>query len=205
MKPPVVILAAGASTRLGACKALVDLGGTSALERLLREARRGGAEELVVVVGAHRRAIEERFARDDAVDRAPILDNPEWARGRTGSLARAAAHFFDRALLVAPIDVPLVPASVFARLFEAWEHGGDPPRGWLAPCVEPGPRFGHPIVLGRALAAQLATLAPDHPLASLRAEAAPLLAVRVLDSAILDDLDTPDDLKRIQGRCVPGR
>ncbi|HUR27644.1 MAG TPA: NTP transferase domain-containing protein, partial [Planctomycetota bacterium] len=201
-KPPVVILAAGASERLGTCKALVQLGGVSALERLLREARRGGAEDILIVVGAHRPEIEESFARSDARHRAPLLHNPDWPRGRTGSLALAAAHFGDRALLVAPIDVPMVSGEVFASLFEAWEDAGDPPRGWLAPCVDPGPRFGHPIVLGRALATQLRALDSETPLARLRAEAAPLLSVRVADVAILDDLDTPDDLKRIQGRCL---
>ena len=35
MKPALVLLAAGASKRLGTCKALVDLGGASPLARLL--------------------------------------------------------------------------------------------------------------------------------------------------------------------------
>jgi CTP:molybdopterin cytidylyltransferase MocA len=200
VNPPVVILAAGASERLGQCKALVDLGGASALARLIRSASDAGAFEIAVVTGAHDPEIADELARIAVAPSVRRLFNPQWKRGRTGSLTLAASHFPDRALLVAPIDVPLVQPGTFRRLFEDWERAGDPPRGWLAACLDAGGRFGHPIVLGRALAAVLPERDPGSALALVRAHADPLWAVRVSDPAILDDLDTPEDLKKLRAR-----
>ncbi len=200
MKPPVVILAAGASKRLGQCKALVDLRGESALARLIRAARRAGAEDLIVIAGAHAREIAAELARVDGDGRVRLLVNANWARGRTGSLAVAASNFPGRALLIAPVDVPLISSEVFQRLYEAWESAGDPSRGWLAPCVEPGPRYGHPLIVGRELGEAILRADPAEPLAHLRALADPIWAVRVSDMAILDDLDTPEDLKKVRAR-----
>jgi len=194
----VVLLAAGASERLGQCKALVDLGGRSALQRLVEAADAAGAESIHVVCGAH--APEIGLAVEGLRERRRVeaLVHPGWARGRGGSLACAALHLPGRDLLVAPVDVPLVPSLVFRQLFLAWELAGDPPRGWLAPFVAPGRRFGHPWILGRELAAGLPGTAPEQPLKALRALADPVWGIEVFDPAILDDLDTPADLERLR-------
>lgn len=205
MKPAVVILAAGASERLGECKALVELGGASPLERLIRAARFAAADEICVVAGAHTREIADELARLDPDRRVRLLPHPAWRSGRTGSLALAARELAGRALLLAPVDVPLVPGEVFELLFREWARAGDPARGWLAPCVEPGPRHGHPLVLGRELAGELAAADPDGPLRGLRSRAAPLWAVGVHDEAILDDLDSPADLARLRERLARTR
>ena len=201
MKPVVVILAAGASERLGQCKALVDLGGESALRHLIRAALSAGALEVVVIGGAHQREIAAEFARVNFGERVQLLSNANWSRGRTGSAAIAAARFPARDLMIAPIDVPLVSGEVFRKLLEAWERAGDPARGWLAPCIEPGPRYGHPLIVGRELAAAMLQTDPGEPLSRLRTQASPLWSIQVNDAAILDDLDTPEDLKKLRARC----
>jgi CTP:molybdopterin cytidylyltransferase MocA len=96
--------------------------------------------------------------------------------------------------------VPRVPAAVFSALAEAWRAAGAPARGWLAPCVETeaGVRFGHPVVLGRALAAELKDFPPAASLRELRNRASPWLRVLVSSGTILEDLDTPDDLARLR-------
>lgn len=198
MKPVVVVLAAGASERLGTCKALVDLGGRSSLERLLNAAAAGGADAIHVVVGLHGSEIATEVQRLRGALRLEVIAHAGWAEGRTGSLAAAARQLPGQALLVAPIDVPLVPSAVFEQLFRSWEQAGDPARGWLAPFFGTGRRFGHPLVLGRELAALLGALPAGQPLKALRALADPLWGVEVRDPAILDDLDTPADLERLR-------
>jgi CTP:molybdopterin cytidylyltransferase MocA len=94
---------------------------------------------------------------------------------------------------------------VFAALAAAWRAAGAPERGWLAPCVRTaaGPRYGHPIVLGRGLAATLAEAPADAPLWSLRAAARPLFSAAVESLSVLDDLDGPDDLARLRAKLAP--
>ena len=195
MRPPLlVILAAGASERLGSCKALVDIAGASPLERLLRAGEGLGCRAPLVITGPDHDRI--RAATPAGVE---VLENPDWAAGRTGSVQLAQRARPGRALCLAPVDVPRVPRAVFVELARAWERAGDPPLGWLAPRTDDG-RYGHPVVLGAELLARGASLAPDTPLRTLREQAEPLLGVPVSGREILEDLDTPSDLERIRRR-----
>ena len=194
MSTALVVLAAGASTRLGTCKALVDLGGRTPLARLLEAGAAFDGAPALVVTGADHARIAASLPPGVAA-----LENPRWAEGRAGGVALAAQARPGYDLCLAPVDVPLVPPEVFVALAQAWRAAGEPARGWLAPCVtRAGVRqFGHPVVVGRDLVARLAVTGKDLPLSSLRATADPLLAVEVESLRILDDLDTPADLERL--------
>ena len=215
----VVILAAGASTRLGEPKALARIGAHTVLESLLAGALAlHGSERPVIITGAHHEAILAHvLALELAVD---VVRNDAWAGGRTGSVAVAATARPGLDLVIAPADVPLVPERVFVALQDTWQDAGQPAAGWLAPWIEPpptaaertlrgpssGPRlFGHPVLLGHKLARQATTLPPDAPLRGLRESASPLLAVEVEDRQILDDLDSPGDLARLRRRVAGDR
>jgi molybdenum cofactor cytidylyltransferase len=191
VKPLLVILAAGASERLGQCKALVDLGGRTPLEHLTRAG--AACDGGLVVTGADHEAIAPRVPAGLAV-----AHNREWRAGRTGSVAAAARHAPGRDLLVAPVDVPLVPADGVSALVQAWTEAGSPERGWLAPYARVGDRarHGHPVLLGRELLRELPEA--DRPLSGLRRQASPLLSIPVASPRILDDLDTPEDLVRLR-------
>jgi len=204
--PALVILAAGASRRLGTCKALVDLGGQNALARLVEAGRAMDAATPLVVTGAHHDAI--RAAVPLGVE---VLFNPAWESGRTSGVALASRARRGLDLAIAPVDVPLVPAEVFAALCSAWIAHGSPARGWLGPFLDQGstdaPRvsFGHPVVIGRELARDLCASGKDFPdrsplatLRDLRLRASPTLSIQVQSERILDDLDTLEDLERLR-------
>jgi CTP:molybdopterin cytidylyltransferase MocA len=219
MSPALVILAAGASARLGQCKALADLGGRTPLLRLLEAggALAADAAPALVVAGPDHDAIARAVPRG-----VEVLCNAHWAAGRTRSAALAARARPGRDLCLAPVDVPLVPRAAFEALIAAWQaHGG--PRVW-AQAAHQG-RAGHPVVLGADLARELAArldegLAQagndarnetratavaagfdwkDFPLRALRARAALVLDVECGSPRVLDDLDTPLDLERLRG------
>ncbi len=199
--PALIVLAAGASERLGECKALVELAGRTALERVLDAASAFDSHAPLVVAGAH--VDELRRAAPLGVE---VARHAEWRRGRLSSVRLAHRLRPDVDLCIAQVDTPLVRAEVFARLLAHWLARGSPARGFLAPFVldpETRARHGHPIVIGRELASELETLSDSSTLRTLRARAAPLFDLEVFDLGILDDLDTPLDLARLRARLHP--
>jgi molybdenum cofactor cytidylyltransferase len=188
----LVVLAAGASTRLGTCKALADLQGQRAIERLLASAEALGDARPLVVTGPDHDAIAAAL-EGRALD---LVLNRDWSAGRTGSLALAVRARPDKDLCVAPVDHPLVQAGTFAALATAWRDLGAPARGWLAP--RHSGQHGHPVLLGRALAAEVEGLGPDTSLRGLRGRAEPLAETPVDDPGVLLGLDTPADLRDLR-------
>lgn len=199
-QPVLVILAAGASTRLGEPKALVELHGSMPAQLLLdawHEAAGEGAA-CVLISGAHHPQLAATLE-----SRVELLHNPRWCDGRTSGLALAAKRWPERDLLVAPVDCPLVPAEVLGALLREWTRLGLPAQGFLAPYLQregSAPRFGHPIVLGRFLAAQLSLMPPQASLRELRELASPLSGLAVSNREILDNLDTQADLSKLRKR-----
>lgn len=188
-----MILAAGASRRLGSCKAIARLGGSTPLQRLVEAGEILDDHPPLVVTGADHDAILPQLPAG-----CEVAHNPAWESGRTGGIALAATRRPGRDLCLAPVDVPLVPAGVFEALAAHWAEAGNPERGWLTPRCDG--RGGHPVILGRALAAELESFSADRPLRELRERASPCLSLEVGAPEILDDLDTREDLAELRKR-----
>lgn len=180
-----IVLAAGASSRMGRPKALLDVGGRPAVERVVATLRDGGAADVVVVVGRHadeiRGGAELRGVR--------VVDNPDWARGRTSSVQRGIAALAPGAewTLLALVDMPLVRADTVRALLSARRDDAD------AVVPTHGGRRGHPILLRRTLFARIAELGPDEPL-HVVIRAASRAEVPVEDPGVLVDFDEPGDV-----------
>jgi molybdenum cofactor cytidylyltransferase len=200
----LVVLAAGASSRLGRPKALVELGGASALQRLLAAGAccAGPGLPPLVIGGADHAALAAHLRADVERGRVELVLNRGWAAGRTSSVQLAVRARPGLDLVVAPVDVPLVPRRVFEALLAEWCAAGAPHAGWLAPSAprQPGgrPHPGHPVLVGRALLARVLELAPDVPLTTLRELAGKKWLVQVDSERIHDDLDGPEDWERLR-------
>jgi molybdenum cofactor cytidylyltransferase len=77
-----VVLAAGASTRLGEAKQLAMLGGEALLERAVRLAREAGCAPVVVVLGAEAERISSSCKLGDAM----VAINEQWCEGMAASI-----------------------------------------------------------------------------------------------------------------------
>jgi len=88
-KVAALVLAAGASTRLGQPKQLVTYHGERLVERAIRLAREAGASPIFVVLGAEYERILEVLTPSDSSTR--ILVNKGWKRGMASSIALGAA------------------------------------------------------------------------------------------------------------------
>jgi CTP:molybdopterin cytidylyltransferase MocA len=181
-----IILAAGASSRMGQPKAALLVGGRPALARILEACR--GLGPPVVVAGAHPDAVRS------VAGSARVVVNAAWERGRVTSL-RAGLDALPReaeAVLVWPVDVPLAGAAV--PLLVAARAEGGPERAWV-PSHEG--RRGHPLLLDRSLEPELRALGDDQPLRDVvRSLAARGLLRHVVcdDAGVLVDMNTPGDV-----------
>jgi CTP:molybdopterin cytidylyltransferase MocA len=112
-----VLLAAGEGSRLGAPKALVELGGKRLVDWGVGLLRDGGTAPVVVVTGA---------VPVDIAD-VVIVPNPAWRAGMASSLAAGLRALPDNceAAVIALVDQPLIGPQAVGRLIAAYMAGAD--------------------------------------------------------------------------------
>jgi molybdenum cofactor cytidylyltransferase len=184
-----IVLAAGASERMGRCKALLPIGKRPAVEVVVAALRGGGVAPVAVVVGKH--ATEILSGAD--LDEAEIVEHQDWADGRTSSIQAGlrALPGDCRAVVLALVDMPYVKAATVETLVNTFR--ALPNAQAVIPIHQN--RRGHPILLARTLFPKIEGLGPDEPLRNLLRDAR-AVEVPVDDPGVLIDLDTPDDLRR---------
>lgn len=79
-----MILAAGASSRMGSPKGLLPWGNSTVLQHIIGQSREAGLDGIVLVSGAHHEQLLPA-ARQEAI---PVCHHPDWKRGMGSSLAR---------------------------------------------------------------------------------------------------------------------
>ena len=185
-----IVLAAGASTRMGFPKALLQApDGRTFVARIAATLREAGLDDVIVVTGDVHAQIERALKEVEGVR---LVRNPEPSRGQLSSLLtglEAAVSPALDALLVTLVDVPLVRASTVRAVIDAWRTAG-------APIVRPavGDRHGHPVMFDRRVFDELRQAPPGAGAkVVVRAHAADVCDVQVDDEGCLRDVDTPAD------------
>jgi molybdenum cofactor cytidylyltransferase len=182
-----VVLAAGRSARMGRDKALLPLGSEPFVSRLLRSLSDAGADPVIVVTTAPRAA----GIADVVGGRALVIVNPEPDRGQLSSLQCAldALPVDAAAVLITPVDFPLVTRKTVDALVRAWRDGSaDILRPWRAG------RHGHPVLVGRRVAEALRRAGPDQTARTVMQTCARLTRdVPIEDEGAFEDVDTPED------------
>ncbi len=193
----VVVLAAGASTRMGEPKQLLKYGGETLLGRAARAALGTGCRPVVIVLGSHTDAMFEEAAATGA----RVVVNEDWAEGmassiRCGLLELEALAEVDAALLTL-CDQPLVTAEVLTRLVEAYRRNRSPLVA--SEYVSRGERArGVPALFGRGLFAELTGLKGAEGARRVIARHAEAASVIAVPEAAFD-VDTPDDYRALRG------
>jgi len=183
-----VILAAGASTRMGAPKQLLRLDGRTLLRRTVDAVLASAAWPAVVVLGAHREAVRPEVAR------LPVLvaENPAWEEGLASSI-RAGIQILDTfslsldAGLLVVVDQPAFSPAAIARLTDAALRSG---KSIVAARYDGHP--GPPVLFARRHFHELLDLhGPGGARPLLERHADQLATVDLPEFAT--DLDTPED------------
>jgi molybdenum cofactor cytidylyltransferase len=198
MSVPAIVLAAGASTRLGQPKQRLRLpafGGETLLDHAVDLARACGAAPIFVVLGAHAQEIILECELLDCI----VVRNDSWAEGMASSLRVGIAAVLENApaalgAMVMVCDQPGLTAEHLRRLLDAHAEDGD----CIAASLYAG-RTGVPAVFPRELFPGLLELKGDQGARTLLQQ--PGVAVRTIDFPEGElDLDSAEDLQRLQAQ-----
>ncbi len=194
LAPAALILAGGASSRMGFPKALLQLDGIPLVEQHLHAADAFGMTLRVVVLGY---AVDTILGAAN-LETAITVVNPAPHQGQFSSLQTGIETLLrpslkDRwaALMITPVDCPPPPSAVLRRLLSALSM--EPDADGFIPTHRGRP--GHPIVLRQSCARRLLKSSPRSRLDRVLREA----NVHHIDMNapdILWNLNTPEDVAR---------
>ncbi len=194
MPVAAIVLAAGASRRLGRPKQLLQLGGEALIGRAIRLASEAGADPVFAVLGAHRETICAAARLEPAI---PVV-NSDWERGIATSIhagLRALAGYAPQAggALFLGCDQPRLTAEHLRALIEAFTAQ---PAPVLAASAYAGV-LGIPAVFPRAVFADLFALRGDKGARALLMQSAlPVIALPFAGGEA--DIDLPADLALLE-------
>jgi len=188
---PAIILAAGASRRLGQPKQLVRIAGETLLARTIRTVRECRADPIVVVLGAHGKEIA---AQVDLSSVQPVL-NGNWEQGIASSIRAGidALRGLDpeaSGVLLLVCDQPGLTCEHLGALISAHQQAAEPTivaseyAGVVGiPAIFPASQFGNLLALQGDSGARYLLRSPDCPMIAKGFEGGEV------------DIDTPADLE----------
>ncbi len=194
-----IILAAGASTRMGHAmrKPLLLWRGEPFIRHVARTALAAGLSPVVIVTGAH--AAEIRSAVSDLL--VKVVYNPDWEAGQSTSVRcglQALPPETGSAIFLLA-DQPHIPIELVRGLIERHAQSLPP---IVAPLIED--RRGNPVLFDRSTFDDLRSLSGDVGGRAIFARH-PVTYLPWHDASLLLDVDTPEDydrLKTLEDRSV---
>ena len=151
----IVVLAAGASRRLGRPKQLLDLDGEPLIRHTVRNALAAETGNVLVVLGNE----AERISSEIALLGPEIVVNPDFAIGQSSSMTagiRALSPDIDAAILMLG-DQPTVPPELIVALIDRFRATG---AAIVQPHYNDG-KPGNPVLISRALFPELLAVTGD--------------------------------------------
>ena len=186
-----VVLAAGASSRMGRDKALLPWRGTTFLAAAI-EALKPHTDLVIVVAGANSESLRPVVDASGAF----LVVNPEPERGQFSSLQTGLREVLNRgrdAAIIALVDRPPAQHATIARLREHYISS----TAWaVVPEFEDG--HGHPIVVGREMIEAFLKAAPNTTARDVEHARQEKIAYLPVDDAnVTANVDTPEDYAQL--------
>jgi molybdenum cofactor cytidylyltransferase len=190
-----VVLAAGASTRMGGQKLLLPLGGETMVRRVVRSVCDASFDDVLVVVGhAHEHVVDELAG-------LPIRHaiNPDFATGM-GSSFRTAVESLpgSDAALFALADQPFITSAEYRRVLDTYLKERSP-----IVSVRYGDVMAPPHLFSREFFPELAAL--EHGARPVLMRHRDKTTILKFPPDLLVDVDTPDDYEEVRRRLSSDR
>lgn len=184
-----VILAGGASRRMGFPKALLDYRGETFLDRLIRIFS-SSCRSVTVVLGAEADRIRSELRAPGA---ARFVINSEWENGQVTSFQTALRGIGDSpdAVLFTPVDYPSIDPTTVAAVVNAWLKAGE---GTLFVRPRYAGRRGHPVLFDAQLVSEFLAL-------PLEAKARDVVH-KYVDRTVYVDVEDPGIIRDVDDRLA---
>lgn len=203
-KTCVAVLAGGASRRMGAPKLLTPFAHTTLLDHAIDAALGSVADEVCLITGAYHEAIQEHLKPRRLPHRFSLIRNQHWSEGQSTSVKTAVHHACLRkcsSLLLLVADQPFVTSCHLDALIAAHHQGKA-----LAYIASNGQRHGNPCLFDRSAFEALFTLKGDEGARALFRTCPDTIVQHVYfdDNRLFEDIDTPEDLARLEELVLCG-
>jgi molybdenum cofactor cytidylyltransferase len=188
-----IILAAGASTRMGRLKQLMPFGGGTLLWHVIDTALDAALGPVVVVIGAEADEVEQAIAHKDIL----VARNENWRSGM-GSSIRAGLRAIEEsgekcdAVAILLADQPNITARHLSQMRSRLQSSGA-----RIVAAEYGGSVGAPAFFLRDLFPLLASLPPEAGAKAMLKGAAHVEHFPLPEAAF--DVDTPEDYDSLRG------
>lgn len=196
MTIPGIVLAAGASHRLGQNKLLIRLGEHPVLYYVLKTALAAPLDPVILVLGYESEKALAAIAELKDSPKLRIVLNAHWERGRAESLKVGLAAVPPQApgALVLLGDMPLMTSQLIARVVETFLKA----KKLCLPIYQGA--AGRPVALPRELFREFASLRNDESglkIIQKYWDTAVKLELATNEEPTQWDIDTPEDFQRV--------
>ncbi len=191
-KRAIVVLAAGASTRMGSPKQLLPYKGKTLLQHVIDTAKAAEAALVVTVLGAN----AETILQQSGAGINPYVVNEKWREGMASSIQSGLKKALEllpglEAVAFLVGDQPFLSSTVINELFTLMENNGSP----IAASNYEG-TVGVPAVFSKAVFSELMELKGEEGARKLiKAAGAQVALLHFPQGAI--DVDTKEDYSRL--------
>lgn len=186
-----ILLAAGASTRMGQPKQLLPWKGNTLLGHALAVAKTSRLSSVVVILGANSELVRTAFS----LDHPHVVINKRWETGMGSSLKAGLAYLTSKsnpdAIMAMVCDQPFVTTAHLDRLLEAFERSGK-----QAVASGYGATSGVPAIFGKHLYEEILRMPDDEGAKKIiaRRQENERITIELVQGET--DLDTYDDYSR---------
>ncbi|MGD2126261.1 MAG: nucleotidyltransferase family protein [Desulfobacteraceae bacterium] len=153
-----LLLAAGASTRMGKPKQLLRAGGVSLLDRVLEQTLNSELNRVILVLGFKAQEIAQALKTDRHHPKLKIIENRDYADGISSSIIAglsAVEKDHDHVMIILA-DMPHISSKLIDRLLHEYLESHSPLGG-----VKVKDRRSHPVVISRRFYPDLHRLRGD--------------------------------------------
>lgn len=188
MSIPIIIIAAGASNRLGQPKQLLKLNGETLLNRSIQEAAKV-SEHIIVVLGSHFSEISKTIENRNVT----IIHNENCAEGMASSIREGVLLCIDAPKLIISIcDQPYLTADIFEKLIAFSNLTAKP-----IIASDYGGAIGVPILFNKEIFQHLLELKGDKGAKTLLPKYKGKIGEVPFDNGQID-IDTQDEWEKVQ-------